>query len=601
MADYIFLKGFDYYMALDGAFLYTIKQELQFLIGGKVDKIHQPSREELLISIRVNGGIYKLLICVSASSSRVHVTNVTIDNPKTPTMFCMFMRKHLGGGKLIDIRQDGLERILFFDFQCMNELGDMVILTLACEIMGRYSNMILINQDGRVMDSLKRVDAEMSRERLVLPNVKYELPPRNNRLNFLTATSNDIIQAIKGLPNGDLAKSLIKIFEGVSPILCREWSYYVGKGADVKISDMNEELLNRLTFIIEKTKLAILNGNLLYTAVKTKDGQLKDFSFIEIHQYGTLMITKPFNNAFDLLDYFYSERDNFSRLKQRADDLFKLLVSTNERITKKISIQQEELANCDNKELFKLYGDLISANMYKISKGDSVATLENFYDENYPMVKIPLNVRKTPSQNAQYYYTEYKKSITAQEKLTEQISLAKQELVYIDSVFDALTRAETENEVIQLRLELAEQGYIKANRLKGKPPKELPPLEFKSSDGYTILVGRNNKQNDKLTTKIANKSDIWLHVHNITGSHVIIFTNGDTPPDRTIEEACILAVYHSKAKKSSQVPVDYCLVKYVKKPNGSKPGMVIFTHNKTAYINPHDETVERLKNYAKAT
>lgn len=586
-------------MALDGAFLYTIKQELQFLIGGKVDKIHQPSREELLISIRVKGGIYKLLICVSASSSRVHVTNVNIDNPKTPTMFCMFMRKHLGGGKLIDIRQDGLERILFFDFECMNELGDMVVLTLACEIMGRYSNMILINQDGRVMDSLKRVDAEMSRERLVLPNVIYELPPRDNRLNFLTASPSEISQVVKSLPNGDLAKSLIKVFEGVSPILCREWAFYVGKGYDLKTFDLNEEYLSRLIFIINRTKNAILDGNTSFTAIKTKDGQLKDFSFIDIHQYGALMITQNFSNSFELLDYFYSERDSFARLKQRADDLFKLLVNTNERITKKISIQQEELSNCNNKEISKLYGDLISANIYRISKGDSVAILENFYSEDYSTVEIPLDIRKTPSQNAQQYYNEYKKSITAQQKLTEQISIAKDELLYIDSVLDALTRAETENEVIQLRLELAEQGYIKANKLKGKPPKELPPLEFKSSDGYTILVGRNNKQNDKLTTKIASKLDIWLHVHNITGSHVIIITNGETPPDSTIEDACMLAVYHSKAKKSAQVPVDYCLVKYVKKPNGSKPGMVIFTHNKTAYITPDENRIERLKDNAK--
>lgn len=586
-------------MALDGAFLYTIKQELQFLIGGKVDKIHQPSREELLISIRVKGGIYKLLICVSASSSRVHVTNVNIDNPKTPTMFCMFMRKHLGGGKLIDIRQDGLERILFFDFECMNELGDMVVLTLACEIMGRYSNMILINQDGRVMDSLKRVDAEMSRERLVLPNVIYELPPRDNRLNFLTASPSEISQVVKSLPNGDLAKSLIKVFEGVSPILCREWAFYVGKGYDLKTFDLNEEYLSRLIFIINRTKNAILDGNTSFTAIKTKNGQLKDFSFIDIHQYGALMITQNFSNSFELLDYFYSERDSFARLKQRADDLFKLLVNTNERITKKISIQQEELSNCNNKEISKLYGDLISANIYRISKGDSVAILENFYSEDYSTVEIPLDIQKTPSQNAQQYYNEYKKSITAQQKLTEQISIAKDELLYIDSVLDALTRAETENEVIQLRLELAEQGYIKANKLKGKPPKELPPLEFKSSDGYTILVGRNNKQNDKLTTKIASKLDIWLHVHNITGSHVIIITNGETPPDSTIEDACMLAVYHSKAKKSAQVPVDYCLVKYVKKPNGSKPGMVIFTHNKTAYITPDENRIERLKDNAK--
>jgi predicted ribosome quality control (RQC) complex YloA/Tae2 family protein len=511
----------------------------------------------------------------------------------------MFMRKHLGGGKLINIRQDGLERILFFDFECMNELGDMVTLTLACEIMGRYSNMILINQNGKVMDSLKRVDAEMSRERLVLPNVTYELPPRDNRLNFLTATPQEIATAILELPSNDLAKSLIKVFEGVSPILCREWAYYVGQGSDLKTSDLNGETLDRLISIINQTKEDILNKNTHFTAVKTKDGQLKDFSFIEIHQYGDLMDTKPFDNAFQLLDYFYSERDSFARLKQRADDLFKLLVNTSERITKKINIQQEELANCDNKDTSKLYGDLISANIYRLSKGDNVAILENFYDEQCPTIEIPLDVRKTPSQNAQHYYSDYKKSITAQEKLTEQIALAQKELLYIDSVFDSLTRAETENDVIQLRLELAQQGYIKASKLKGKPPKELPPLEFKSSDGYTILVGRNNCQNDRLTTKVANKSDIWLHVHNITGSHVIILTNGETPPDSTIEDACVLAVYHSRAKNSAQVPVDYCLAKFVKKPNGSKPGMVIFTHNQTAYINPDNERVERLKGYAK--
>jgi predicted ribosome quality control (RQC) complex YloA/Tae2 family protein len=459
--------------------------------------------------------------------------------------------------------------------------------------------MILINQNGRVMDSLKRVDAEMSRERLVLPNVIYELPPRDNRLNFLTATPNEIVQAVRELPSSDLAKSLIKVFEGVSPILCREWAYYVGKGSDLKTSDLNDETLDRLIFIINKTKDDILNKNTHFTAVKTKDGQLKDFSFIEIHQYGNLMVTKPFDNAFELLDYFYSERDSFARLKQRADDLFKLLVNTNERITKKISIQQEELANCDNKDVAKLYGDLISANIYRLSKGDNVAVVENFYAEDCPTIEIPLDIRKTPSQNAQHYYNNYKKSITAQEKLTEQIALAKEELLYIDSVFDSLTRAETENDVIQLRLELAQQGYIKANKLKGKPPKELPPLEFKSSDGYTILVGRNNSQNDRLTTKVANKSDIWLHVHNITGSHVIILTNGETPPDSTIEDACVLAVYHSRAKNSAQVPVDYCLAKFVKKPNGSKPGMVIFTHNQTAYITPDNERVERLKEYVK--
>ena len=277
-----------------------------------------------------------------------------------------------------------------------------------------------------------------------------------------------------------------------------------------------------------------------------------------------------------------------ARLHQRANDLFKLLTSLSERITRRISNQRQELMECGNKEQLKLCGDLLSANLYRLKKGDKKVVLENFYDESCPMTEIKLDERLTPSQNAQKYYSEYRKALTAEQKLAEQIEAGEEELKYIDTVLDALNRAETENEVIELRLELAEQGYIKSVKLKGNPPKQKPPIEYTSSDGYKILVGRNNRQNDKLTLKTAEKLDIWLHTRNIAGSHVIIVTNGETPPDRTIEEAGIIAVKHSKAKNSSQVPVDYTLVKYVKKPVGSKPGKVIFTHEQTIYITPEE-------------
>lgn len=582
-------------MALDGAFLYAVKQELDVLIGGRIDKIYQPSREEIIVSIRTRQGGFKLLISASASSARIHITQMSVDNPMTPPMFCMLLRKHLGGGKLSGIRQDGLERIIYLDFECINELGDIVTVTLACEIMGKYSNLIVINNEGKIIDSIKRVDGDMSRERIVLPGMPYEFPPRDDRISFVDSDEETIRSTVSNLKNAELSKALISAFEGISPVLAREWAYYTGKGKELNGAEMSNDEIDRLVFAILMSKKALIGNDCCFTSVTNKEGLLKDFSFIRLNQYGNLMITKEHTSACELLDYFYAQRDRAARLKQRANDLFRLLMNTTERITKRIANQKNELKDCEKKEDMKLKGDLLSANIYRLQKGDKKAVLENFYDESCPQIEIKLDSRLTPSQNAQKYYSEYRKSLTAEKKLAEQIALGEEELKYIDSVFDSLTRANTENEVNELRLELAEQGYIRAVRLKGKPPKSNPPAEYLSSDGYTILLGRNNKQNDKLTLKTAAKTDIWLHTHNIPGSHAIIVTNGETPPDSTIEEAAIIAAVNSKAKDSSQVPVDYCLVKFVKKPVGAKPGMVIFTNNKTLYVTPDKELEERLK------
>lgn len=582
-------------MALDGAFLYAVKQELNVLIGGRIDKIYQPSREEIIISIRTRQGGFKLLVSASASSARIHITQMSVDNPMTPPMFCMLLRKHLGGGKLSAIRQDGLERILFLDFECINELGDIVTVTLACEIMGKYSNLIVINSDGKIIDSIKRVDSDMSRERIVLPGMPYEFPPRDDRISFVDSDEKTIRSIVSSLKSAELSKALINAFEGISPVLAREWAYYTGKGRELNGAEMNSDEIDRLVFAIMMSKKSLTENDCCFTTITNKDGLLKDFSFIRLNQYGNLMITKEHTSACSLLDYFYAQRDRTARLKQRANDLFKLLMNTTERITKRIANQKNELKDCEKKEEMKLKGDLLSANIYRIQKGDQKAVLENFYDESCPQIEIKLDSRLTPSQNAQKYYSEYRKSLTAEKKLAEQIALGEEELKYIDSVFDSLTRANTENEVNELRLELAEQGYIRAVRLKGKPPKSNPPFEYLSGDGYTILLGRNNKQNDKLTLKTAAKTDIWLHTHNIPGSHAIIVTNGETPPISTIEEAAVIAAVNSKAKDSSQVPVDYCPVKFVKKPVGAKPGMVIFTNNKTLYVTPDKELEERLK------
>ena len=582
-------------MALDGAFLYAVKNELQPLVGGRIEKIHQPSREEAVISIRTRSGSKKLYISANAGSARVHVTEKSVDNPQTPPMFCMLLRKRLGSGKLIAVRQDGLERILFLDFECVNELGDVVTVTLACEIMGRCSNLIVIDHEGRVIDSIKRVDEEMSRERMVLPGMRYTLPPRDDRLNFLTAEPDEIAARLREVQPAELSKALIRVFEGISPVLAREWTFFAGRGAELRSDTVDGDQLDRLQFAIKRTREQLTQGECCFCVASDKDGMLKDFSFVRLNQYGTLMLTKELGSASELLDYFYYERDRAARTKQRANDLFKLLVNLTERTSRRISAQQQELAACAEKDRFKLWGDLISANIYRIQKGDSSAEVENFYEEGCPTVSIELDMRKTPAQNAQRYYSEYKKCVTAEEKLAGQIEKGEEELAYLDSVFDALTRAESENDIIQLRLELVQQGYIRSGGGKAKPPKALPPIEYRSSDGYTILVGRNNCQNDQLTLKFAEKTDIWLHTQTITGSHVIIVTEGETPPDKTIEEAAVIAAVNSKGRNSTLVPVDYCLARYVKKPSGAKPGKVIFTNYKTAFVKPDTELEQSLR------
>ncbi|MCD8187596.1 MAG: NFACT family protein [Ruminococcus sp.] len=582
-------------MALDGAFLYAVKSELLPLVGGRVEKIHQPSREEVIISIRTRQGSRKIFISANAGSARVHITEKAVDNPQTPPMFCMLLRKHLGSGKLIDVRQDGLERILFLDFECVNELGDVVTVTLVCEIMGRCSNLIIINNEGKILDSIKRVDEEMSRERMVLPGMKYTFPPRRERLSFLSCEPDQIAEALESSAPMELSKALIRIFEGISPALAREWTFFAGRGAYLESDKLNEDQLSRLLFTVKSTKEQLTEGKCCFTAASDKDGVLKDFSFIRLSQFGTLMYTKELASASELLDYFYFERDRAARTKQRANDLFKLLMNLTERTSRRISVQREELSACADKDRFKLYGDLISANMYRIQKGNSSVEAENFYDENCPQIEIKLDVRKTPSQNAQHYYSEYKKAVTAERKLAEQIEKGEEELQYLDSVFDALTRAVSENDIIQLRLELQEQGYIRSGVRKGKPPKALPPVEYKSSDGFTILVGRNNHQNDQLTLKFAEKNDMWLHTQSITGSHVLILTDGAVPPDRTIEEAAVIAAVNSRGKDSNLVPVDYCLARYVKKPSGAKPGKVIFTNYSTAFVKPDIELEQGLR------
>lgn len=580
-------------MAFDGAYLYTIRQELCAWIGARVDKIHQPSKDEILLHLRSREGAARLLISTAGDSARVHLTQISIENPAVPPMFCMLLRKHLGGGKLTDVRQAGLDRILFLDFSCMSELGDYVNLTLACEVMGRYSNLVLIGEDGKVIDSLKR-NADVTRERVLLPGFPYEVPHRTGRLNFLEADDDTVINALLLAPDQRLDKALIGMFEGISPLLAREWAYFVCKNG-IRTGEMQNMHRERLLFTLHETRRMLTEQDCRFHLLCTPEGVLKDFIFLRPAQYGALMVVKPMSSASAALDEFYAQRDLRARMKQRANDLFRLIVTRIERTERKLNNQRAELAQTDKMEQNKLYGDLLSANIYRLQKGDAQAVLENFYEETCPSVTIALKTNLSPSQNAQQYYTLYRKAATAKEKLAEQIAQGEAELAYLESVFDVLSRAETEGELLLLRDELVQQGYVRHKNQKQRPPKQLPPMLYRSSDGFPILVGRNNRQNDQLTLKEAARSDIWLHTQNIPGSHVILATEGQEATETAIREAAVLAAYHSKARDSAQVPVDFTKVRYVKKPNGAKPGMVIFTNQQTLYVKPDEALCRSLE------
>ena len=582
-------------MALDGAFLHCIKEELTALTGSRIEKIYQPSRDSLILAFRGRCGAVKVLFSVSADAARVHITESTPENPAVPPMFCMLLRKHLGGGKLEAIEQDGLERILRFRIRANNELGDSVLLTLVCEIMGRFSNVILVNEHGRIIDSLRRVDEDISRVRLVLPAMEYAAPPREPRICLTDTDDAAIAAALRSAPPIPLAKALIRLFEGISPVVAREWEFFTGRGNAVSLP-LDEERFTRLLFAIHRTQEALAHPEQrVFMTLRTKEGVLKDFSFLRIQQYGAMMLTAEYPSASAALDAFYVQRDRDARLRQRANDLFRLLANTSERIAKRVANQKQELLACASMEEDRRRGDLISANLYRIQRGDASATVEDFYCEDAPQVTIPLDVRLTPAQNAQAYYKKYRKACTAKKKLTELIESGEQEQQYIDSVFEALTRAECESDLAQLRLELTGQGYLRENRKAPKPPKPMQPLHFVSSDGFDIYVGRNNLQNDRLTLKFAEKTDIWLHTQLVHGAHVILVTHGDTPPDRTVEEAAMLAAYYSKGRDSAQVKVDYCPAKFVRKPAGARPGMVIYTNYQTAFLTPDAALAERLR------
>ena len=577
-------------MSLDGAFLSLVRKELlaKNLIGSRVDKIHQPARDELLITLRgVSGGV-RIALSANPSAARVCITEAAADNPKSPPMFCMLMRKHLSGGRLLGIEQDGLERVLSFDFECVNEIGDVVHNRLSVELLGRCSNIILLTEkEGqlRVVDSIKRIGDDVSAIRRILPGILYEPPPREDRLDLRICTAEQAAERLLQFPDKKLEKELLKTFEGVSPIICREWAYYTARDIDVPCSVLADNgRLDRFAFFLNKLKAALTEDEAKFFTISDKNGKPLDFTFINTEQYGAGAVQKEFDSPCRLLDGFFSGRAAAERMKQRSGDLLKSILAIYNRTAKKIEVQKTELAACGEREVFRVRGDLVSANIYRIEKGMSKVEVENYLTGETET--IPLDVRLTPAQNAQKLYGEYRKLDTAEKMLTKLIEQEKQELIYLDSVFDAAARASTDDELQEIRFELSQAGYLKKGRDQrtDKNVKPLQPLKYKSKDGFDIWAGRNNLQNDKLTLKTAKGDDLWLHAKDIPGSHVIVFAGGKDVPDSTILEAAQIAAANSKARGSTKIPVDYTKVRFVKKPNGAKPGMVIFSNNKTLLV-----------------
>lgn len=574
-------------MSLDGAMLKYVREELSELVGSRIEKIFQPSREEVVISFRKpnssDRGAKRVIFSSNGSAARVNLTEAALENPPSPPMFCMLLRKHLGSGRLLGIRQDGLERILYFDFECVNEIGDIVTNTLIAEIMGRFSNIILVRGE-RVIDSIKRVTDEISGVRRILPNIVYETPPRLERVDFFAEKDRKISALIENKTER-LAKALPAVLEGISPIFAREAAFYAAGDTDAVCCELTDEQKERLDDFFDNARKAAC-----FTEIIDESGAKKDFSFVDVNQYGNGFVKRHFASANALLDDFYEKKSD--RASQRARDMLKLIKSRAERTARKLELQKKELADCADRENLRACGDIVNANIYRLEKGMTSAVLDDFYTGEQR--KIALDARLSPAQNAQKYYSEYRKLCTAEKMLTGLIKEGKSELSYYESLLDSVTRAKTDGELTEIKRELAEQGLIRGEKTLSKP-KKSEPLKFRSSDGFTILVGKNNKQNDELTLKTSKASDIWLHVKDIAGSHVIIKTEGKTPPERTIVEAARLAAYHSKAKNGSGVPVDYTAVKFVKKPAGARPGMVIFTDNRTLYVTPSEEETDKLR------
>lgn len=571
-------------MALDGIFLSSLLTNLkESIIDSKIDKINQPEKDEIILQLRKNRSNIKLLISASSQFSRLHITNIQKENPLKAPLFLMVLRKYLVGGLITDITQKDSDRIVTIHVSSRDELGFDSKYLLIVEIMGRHSNITLVRErDLKVMESIKHITPDINTYRVLYPGVTYVYPPTSTKLNPFNFTEKDLINILEASSYNVDENFFFKNFTGVSKILSKELF--------TNLSSYNYNLKDteRLYKFI-KNLFNDIKNNPSFNIYVDDNGLLKDFHATKFSSLKAINYDDPSK----MLDEFYYKKDKQERLHSRSQNLQKLIHTNIERCNKKEKILENTLEDCKSKEDFKIKGDLLTSFIYSFKKGDKSVKVQNFYNENSPEVEIKLNPNKTPSENVQIYYKKYNKLKKAEEEAYIQLEKNENELKYLHSVLTNILNADSYDEIEEIKNELMETGYLKFRKSSQKKKSKSKPLHFISSDGIDIYVGKNNLQNDYLSLKFAHKNYMWMHTKDIPGSHVIVCSND--VPDNTLEEAAILAAFYSKAKTSSKVPVDYTLVKNLKKPNGAKPGMVIYHTNYTMYTEPKEFSNLNLK------
>ena len=585
-------------MPLDALCLSGVVHELQnALSGAKIDKIYQPGRDEVVLALRAPAGNVKLLLSANPSHPRAHLTQISRENPDKPPMFCMLLRKHLSGARLLELVQPPMERVVDLRLEALDELGDRVERRLVLEAMGRHSNLILLDGEGRIMDCLRRVDSDMSARRQVLPGLFYRLPPAQEKLAPSSLDRAALESALAAAPEESQAdKWLLDTFGGLSPLICRELAFRAGGATDARLHQMGEGGRSRLLDELEGL-LRSVQENSFTPVMLEKEGHPSDFTFQPISQYGPAVSCVPFPSFSALLDRFYEQRENQERVHQRGQDLIRSVTNARDRAARKIGLQEQELAATRDRERLRQFGDIITSNFHRMERGQTALRAQNYYDPEGGEVDIPLDPLLTPQQNAAKYYKDYKKAQKAEEMLSIQLEKNRRELDYLNSVLDTIPLAEGEKDLGEIRQELTDTGYLRRpSKAKGREKRVVSkPMEFRSSSGLRISVGKNNTQNDLLTCKQAFKSDIWFHTQKIHGSHVILWTEGREPDLQSVQEAACLAAWFSQAREGGKVPVDYTPVKFVKKPGGARPGMVIYTTYETAWVTPDGDLAKRLR------
>ena len=574
-------------MAIDAICLTALVAELRpQLLGLRVDKVQQPARDQVVLLFRGR----RLLLNAGAGAPRLQLTEVLRDNPAEPPMFCMLLRKHLSGARVAEITQPPLERLVRLEFDASDELGRAGRRTLVLEAMGRRSNLILLDGEGRIIDSLRRVDADMSAQRQVLPGLFYEPPASTGRLPFLEETEEGFAARFAAAPaEKTLDGFLLDQYFGLSPLMARELAFRATGDTETRVFQLRDPA--PLWGALEDFRTRIREGRFTPVCL-LRDGKPLDFACVPVGQYGGAAETVAYDSFSALLDAFYAARERQERARQRGADLLRAASTARDRVRRKLALQEKEYAATQDRDKLRIQGDLITANLYRMERGQARLDCENYYEDNAP-VSIPLDPLLTPQQNAAKYYKRYTKAKTAEKYLRRQMDLARRDLEYLESVLAELQQAETEQDFLDIRGELREAGFLKK---QGKKEKSRPsaPWEFRTSSGLRVQVGRNNRQNDKLTLKDADRRDLWFHTQKIHGSHVILRCAGRAPGEEDVAQAALLAAWFSQARESSGVPVDYTEVRNVKKPAGGRPGMVVYATCRTVYVTPEEAAVRAL-------